>query len=106
MLISHSSGYSETWTVDAIRIEGRVLDLSGGGASLFTKQSFETGQELRLTIKMREGEKISTNAVVRWVKAVPDKGAFASGVQFKEVSKSDAERIEAFLKYLDKSAGL
>ncbi len=106
MAIGHAAGFSDEWSVDAVKVEGRVLDLSAGGASLFTKQAFDTGQELRLTIKLRDGSKIATNATVRWVKAVPEKGAYASGVQFAEVPDKDRRKIDHFLQELDATAGL
>ncbi len=106
MLIGHAAGHADAWSVDAIKVNGRVLDLSGGGASLFTKQAFETGQQLRLTIKLRDGTLINTNAAVRWVKTVPQKGAYASGVQFEHVSDKDRKKITKFIAELDDTSGL
>ena len=106
MLIGYSAGNSDDWSVDAVKVGGRILDLSPDGASLFTKQPLETGQELRLAIELRDASKISTNAVVRWVKAIPEKGGYASGVQFGEVTRKDRKRITKFLDELDATAGL
>lgn len=106
MLIGHAAGVSDQWSVDAIKVEGRVLDLSAEGASLYTKQAFEAGQELRLTITLRDRSKIVTSAVVRWVKAVPEKNAYASGVEFAKVGVQDQTKIMEFLRELDESAGL
>lgn len=106
MLIGHAAGPSDQWSVDALKVDGRVLDLSAEGASLLTKQAFEAGQELRITIRLRDESQITTAAMVRWVKAVPEKGAYASGVQFVQVTSKDQGRIEQFLKELDNTAGL
>lgn len=103
--IGHSAGGGD-WSVDSVKIDGRVLDLSAGGASLFTKQNFEPGQKLRLRIKLQQGADIMAHATVRWVKAVPEKHAYASGVQFEKVADDDERRIEAFLAELDRTAGL
>lgn len=101
-----SSGYADTWTVDTVKLPGRILDLSEGGASLFTKQRIETGQQLDLAIKLRDGSLISTRSVVRWVKNVPEKGGFALGVQFAGVSEKDRAKITKFLAELDATMGL
>jgi len=106
MLIGHAAGFSDEWSVDAIKIEGRLLDLSPGGASLLTRQQFGIGDELLLAIQLRDGSLINTRATVRWVKSVPEKGAYASGVQFGHVSDKDHANIEKFLKELDATAGL
>jgi len=106
MLIGHAAGHSDTWSVDAVKVKGRVLDLSTGGASLYTKQPFDTGQELRLTIMLPEGGTVNTHAIVRWVKAMPEKQAYASGMQFVHVTDADQALIEGFLTELDATAGL
>ena len=106
MVIGHASGYSDDWSVDSVKIGGRVLDLSAGGASLFTKQSFETGQQLRLIVQLRDGSKIGTNGTVRWVKEVPQRHGYASGVEFGEVPGKDRKKIAKFLTELDHTSGL
>lgn len=106
MLIGYAAGHSDTWSVDAVKVKGRVLDLSMGGASLYTKRPFDTGQELRLTIMLPEGGAVNTHAMVRWVKAIPEKQAYASGVQFMHVADADQALIEGFLAELDATAGL
>ena len=106
MVIGHVSGGSDTWKQDAVTLEGRVLDLSEEGASLFAKQAFEAGQEFRLAIEMKNGSKVETNAVVRWVKAIPEKKAYAAGVQFVRLAAKDQEKIHEFLQFLDANVGL
>ena len=106
MLIGHASGYSDVWSVDSFKIKGRMLDLSTGGASLFTRQKFDTGQELRLAIQLRDGSQINTKGTVRWVKEIPQKDGHASGIQFVHVTESDQKKISKFLDEIDASAGL
>lgn len=105
MLIGHAGGYSNDWDYDALAIPGRILDLSTEGAQLFTKQRFETGQHLRLAIELRNGKQVHTPADIRWVRDLPEKGGFCSGVAFKELVKEDRKSVEAFLRELDASAG-
>ena len=106
MPIKHSAGTSDTWSHDSIKVDGRLLDLSPEGASLFTKQPFETAQELQLAIMLQDKTKISTMAVVRWVKSIPEKKGFASGVRLMDVAEKDQKRIIKFLDRLDATAGL
>ena len=101
-----SSGGSDTWSVDAFKIKGRILDLSKGGASIFTSDSLQTGQELLLTIILKDSTEIDVKAVVRWVKSVPEHHGYASGIQFAHVANKDATRIERFLEQLDATVGL
>ena len=106
MLISHSAGLSDTWSTDSMRVSGRVLDLSLHGASLFVKQSMDTGQPLRLSVDLRGDAVIHAGAEVRWVKAIPEKGGYATGVQFDQVSARDQTALSRFLQELDATAGL
>lgn len=101
-----SSGYGDTWDMASVRVKGRILDLSTGGASLFTEQRFETGQELDLVIRLRDGEDIRAQSTVRWVKMVPQKGGYASGVQFTHMNDKDRRLVGKFLSELEQSAGL
>ena len=104
--MGYTSGYADTWTVESAKIPGRILDLSEGGASLFTKQRFETGQQLGLAIRLRGGAIINTKSVIRWVKDAPEKGGFALGVQFCGVAAKDQSQITKFLAELDATLGL
>jgi len=106
VLIGHAAGNSEEWSVDGLKIAGRLLDLSADGASLFTKHNLETGQELRLAIDLHGKSTINTMATVRWLKAIPEKGGYASGTQFGHVSDKDRKALTKFLEELDRTAGL
>ena len=101
-----SSGGSDTWSVEAFKVKGRILDLSKGGASLFTQDSFQTGQELLITIILKDSTEIDVKALVRWIKSVPEHHGYASGIQFAHVANKDATRIERFLEQLDATVGL
>ncbi len=101
LIMAYSSGRSNDWSVDSVEVKGRLLDLSENGAALMTRERFETGQELRLGIHLPSGTTINTVATIRWTKAVPEKGACASGVQFKHVADRDRQLITEFLKELD-----
>ncbi|MBN2308106.1 MAG: PilZ domain-containing protein [Candidatus Hydrogenedentes bacterium] len=106
MEIGYAGGGSDTWTVDAVDLKGRLLDLSHEGASVFTRQPLETGQQLRLAVELRDGSAFHTKAAVRWVKAIPEKNGSASGVQFLHLTKKDQKALDAFLSELDVTAGL
>jgi len=104
MMIGHAAGFADSWSVDSLEIKGRILDLSIEGAKLFTqlftKQILEVGQELRLAIHLPTGATITTNATVRWVKAIPQKEAYMSGVQFVHLTQRDHKKVVGFLKEL------
>lgn len=106
VLIGRAAGGSDEWTVDGVTIQGRLLDLSADGASLFTKHNLETGQELRLAIDLHGKSTITTKATVRWVKAIPEKNGYASGTQFGHVADKDREALATYLEELDRTAGL
>lgn len=106
MVIRHSSGFLDTWSADVMSVKGRLLDLSAGGASLFTRQGFEIGQELRLAVLLPDESPIAAKSEVRWVRSLPEKHGHASGVQFVEISCTEQKRIERFLAKLDATAGL
>lgn len=105
MLIGYSSGFSDDWSVDSVKVKGKILDLSSGGASLFTGHRFETGQELRLQIRLRDKTEISARAKVRWVKDMVEKNGFVSGVQFTKLGEKDQLKVSSFLAELDATAG-
>jgi len=104
--VGHTSGFTDTWTYDHIKIPGRILDLSEHGCAVFTQQSFETGQELQLVIKLRNGAEIGALATIRWVKSADKKGGNVSGAQFSQVAEKDVRKLTKFLKELDASLGL
>jgi len=101
MVIRCAAGLSDEWSVDEFEVKGRLLDLSIEGAAVLTKQNFEVAQQLRLTILVPDGDPIATTGTVRWVKSVPKKNAFASGVKFKGLSDDGLKTIKAFLDRLD-----
>lgn len=106
LVFAHSPGASNVWTTEAVDISGRVLDISTGGANLFTKNALDIGQELRLAITLQNGSAIKADATVRWVKALTQRKGSASGVEFKDMKPEDQQRIAVFLEELDATAGL
>ena len=106
MVIGHRAATASDWSVDAIKVRGKLLDLSNDGASLYTKQPLETGQELRLAIALNEEFTLHTTGTVRWVKDLPEKKAYASGAQFGPITDADRRTLEKFLKEIDTTAGL
>jgi len=106
MMIGVAAGASDVWSVNAVKVKGRLLDLSLEGASLFTKHPLETGQELKLTISLRDGARVHANGIVRWIKAVPEKGGYASGAQFRGLTEDARRNLARFLTEIDKTVGL
>jgi c-di-GMP-binding flagellar brake protein YcgR len=106
MLMKHRQGGGDTWSTDTFAVEGRILDLSVEGASLYTKNPFETHQELQLSILLEDKTSIQAQAVVRWVKAAQQKGGYTSGVSFTKVSSKDQKKVAKFLRVLDQTFGL
>ena len=101
-----AGGPVDTWQDASIKIKGRVLDLSAGGASLFTHERFEIGQPLRLTIILSDNVQINVGGQTRWVKAIPEKQGYTSGIQFQNATENDRVLIARFLNQLDATAGL
>ena len=106
LTIGTSTGHSDTWNTGEHPIKGRILDLSGDGASVFTAEQIDVGLQLKLIIMLERGEGIRTVGVVRWTKAVKGHNGFASGVQFAHIQPKDRQLIASFLKELDETIGL
>ena len=106
MLVKHRQGMGDSWSTDTFAVEGRILDLSVEGASLYTKNPFEAHQELRLVIQLEDKTAIQAEAAVRWVKASSRNGGYTSGVEFTKVSGKDQKKVAKFLKVLDETFGL
>lgn len=101
-----AGGPVDTWQDASIKIKGRVLDLSVGGGSLFTHEQFTVGQSLQLIIVMNDKTQLTIGGQVRWVKSIPEKKGYASGVQFQNPTENDRLLILRFLNQLDATAGL
>jgi len=106
MLVGHSAGTSDLVNIDHVSVKGRLLDLSTDGALLFTKEPFGTGQELQLEMRLDKKRELQCGALVRWVKAVPEKDGFASGVRLVEVPARAQQQLDHFLEKLAQSLGL
>jgi c-di-GMP-binding flagellar brake protein YcgR len=88
------------------RIEGRVLDLSEGGASLLAEGEVSAGQRCHVKLKIIDGGTIESTAEIRWVTRKEVKDGYAVGVQFVDLDDNSAQRLAAFLSKLDATLGL
>ena len=104
-LVGFSKHPADQASLDQDELDIRVLDLTPGGASLLARHHFHVGQELGLVLGLGNGATISTEALVRWTKPVPEREAFAVGVHFVHMSRDDSERIGRFLSELDDGPG-
>ncbi len=104
--IGFRSDKDDVWTVEQLPIKGRLLDLSAEGCAVFTHQNFEVGQTINLNIEVSGGRHIRSTGTVRWTKHLPEKGGYASGVQFQKLSDSDTKILHQFLDELDRTIGL
>lgn len=100
--VTHASGASE----DTQTLRSRVLDLSAGGAALFTKYDFQPGAEFRLHVKLYDGQRIEAQALVRWSKYKQAKEGYAIGVEFTKIDAPNQKRLDTFLAELDATLGM
>lgn len=104
--VAHASGATEDRTTDTQILRSRVLDLSPGGAALFTKCDFQLGSEFRLGVKLYDGQTIEAQAIVRWSKYKQAKEGYAIGVEFTEIDAPNQKRLDTFLAELDATLGM
>ena len=103
--MGHKDAHSSDWNMSDQVIPGRLLDLSIEGCQLFTKDHFEIGSVMNLQIILESREDIKAVGMVRWTKAVPEKGGFALGVQFTRAEHHAQDLIQTFLNRLDETVG-
>jgi hypothetical protein len=96
----------DVWSPVTLAVKGRVLDLSLNGCSIFTKDSFDIGQSVDITITLEKIGDVRARAAARWGKALPEKGGYATGFQFQNLSGDDSRRVAAFLERMEQTAGL
>lgn len=106
MEVAHSAGESQIWQKDQHEMKARVLDLSEGGAALFTRHEIRPGQPVNVDIKLYDGTSIEAESEVRWTKPKQEKKGFALGVQFKKLDERNRKRLSRFLNELDASLGM
>lgn len=99
-------GMSDTWSTVAHAVKGRILDLSPEGCSLFTRDSLEMGQRARLELALGKHGKVNVRGVARWSKAIPDRGGYATGIQFESLLAKEQGCMQRFLKEMDDTVGL
>lgn len=104
--MSSKADGSDQWKTSTHKTAGRVLDLSGEGASLFTKYSIPVGQEFNLEIELYDGQVIEAKCVVRWNKHMEKKRGHALGVEFTHLAPANQKRIATFLQELDGTLGM
>lgn len=101
MLVGNGAREDDEAACNAIKVHGHIEDLSIDGALLTTKHAFDTKQALHLTVIFPDETQIFAKARVRWVKHDADKGDYASGVEFLQVSDDDQGRLLAFFKEIN-----
>lgn len=104
--MGHKDAHSNDWTMSNQALAGRLLDLSVEGCQVFTRNHLEIGAVMNLQIILESREDIKAVGMVRWTKAVPEKGGFALGVQFTRAESHAQELIRAYLARLDENLGL
>jgi len=104
--VAHASGASEEWTTDSQSLRSRVLDLSVGGAALFTKYEIQPGAHVRVGVKLYDGQTIDAQARVRWSKFKQAKDGYAVGVEFTDIDATNQKRLDTFLTELDATLGM
>ncbi len=104
--VKHSVGQTGHWETDKHQLKARVLDLSEGGASLFSKHDLRQGTRCRVGIKLYDGKSVEADAEIRWNSPKPQKEGFALGVQFTEIDDKNRKRLSKFLTDLDNTLGM
>jgi len=104
--MGHAIGASGNWNMTDHHVAGRLLDLSAEGCQLYTRDLLDIGAQMNLLITLQTGEEIKAVGVVRWNKAIPEKGGYGLGVQFTRADHDAQARIQKFLDYLDQTGGL
>ncbi len=104
--VTHSAGGDAHWNVDLFPIKGRLLDLSGTGAQLFTSNVLEIGQGVSMVIELPKYRPLQVSANVVWCKTVAEKGGHASGVRFHQMPPPARAQVTAFIEHLDRTMGL
>ena len=100
------STLGDVWSPVQFAIKGRVLDLSESGCSVFTRDAFEAGQQVRVMLELEVQGSVHCNGTARWSKSIPEKGGFATGFHFTGLASDNVLRLESFLKRMDATAGL
>lgn len=106
MQVGHRGGAGENWNMTDHPIAGRLLDLSTDGCQLYTRDLLDIGTQLSLLITLQSGEEIRAVGLVKWNRALPEKGGFGLGVQFTRADHDAQSRIQKFIAYLDQTGGL
>lgn len=84
----------------------RILDLSEGGASVFTSQNARVGQRGWLQIRVFDGSAIESKVEVRWIKPKETMNGYVLGIKFRQMDSDNRERLKKYIQELDDSLGL
>ncbi len=106
MPVAHAAGETQDWQTDRHDLKARVLDLSEGGAALFSKYELRPGHRLHIAIKLYDGQAIEAEVEVRWAKYKDQKEGWAVGLQFTDIDAKNQKRLDTFLAELDATLGL
>jgi c-di-GMP-binding flagellar brake protein YcgR len=106
MEIQHAVGGSGAMKSHRHKIPVRVLDLSDGGAAIFSKHPMAHGEVFHMEIKTYDARSIEAKGQVRWSKEKASKGGYAVGVQFTYIDSPSQDRLKTFLSELDANLGM
>jgi c-di-GMP-binding flagellar brake protein YcgR len=101
-----AAGLGEEGAAPPKSIEGRVLDLSEGGASVFTEYELTPGHPCHVKLKLIDGETIESRGEIRWAERKDARDGYAVGIRFVEMNAQSTRRLGEFLTRLDATLGL
>lgn len=104
--VMHSSDPNYKPELDQVELRGRILDLSEGGTSVFTKYDIPTGYKLTINLTIYDGSIIEAIGMVRWSKPKEAKKGYALGIEFVDLNSKTEKRLNAFLTELDATLGM
>jgi hypothetical protein len=82
MFIESATTYEPTKEFPAQMLDAKILNVSKGGACIFSKRAFDSGRYLRLKLPQEDRDKnISRLAEVIWVDSYD--GGFKMGLRFR-----------------------
>jgi c-di-GMP-binding flagellar brake protein YcgR len=91
------------WRSPALVASLRTVDVSAGGARVYTDDRLQTGQKLELDLLVDEGRTLSILARVVWVDELPALGPakFDVGLEFLEVPEEMRSKLSEVLTRMD-----
>lgn len=83
-----------------------LLDLSDGGAALFTEREFMAGTRHVIEFAWEEGRVLRTPAVVSYSRYMEKREGFATGFQFVDTPATESEHLTQILGDVLKTSGV